>query len=55
MCASVASRSRSRITDRIRTRGYPRITPAPTRKAPETIGPQPKEAKLLRATEPEVS
>ena len=37
----VASRSRSRIPDRIRTRGYPRITPAPTRKTPETIGPDP--------------
>ena len=31
----VASRSRSRIPDRIRTRGYPRITPAPTRKTPK--------------------
>ena len=38
---SVASRSRNRIPDRIRTRGYPRITPAPTRKTPETIGPDP--------------
>ena len=37
----VASRSRSRIPDHIRTRGYPRITPAPTRKTPETIGPDP--------------
>ena len=37
----VASRSRSRIPDSIRTRGYPRITPAPTRKTPETIGPDP--------------
>ena len=37
----VASRSRNLIPDRIRTRGYPRITPAPTRKTPETIGPDP--------------
>ena len=27
----VAARSRDRIPERIRTRGYPRITPAPTR------------------------
>ena len=39
--AIVASRSRSRIPDRIQTRGYPRITPAPTRKTTETIGPDP--------------
>ena len=36
-----AARSRNRIPGRIRTRGYPRITPAPTRKTLETIGPDP--------------
>ena len=37
----VAARSRNRIPGRIRTRGHPRITPAPTRKTLETIGPDP--------------
>ena len=31
MLTLVAARSRNRIPERIRTRGYPRITPAPTR------------------------
>ena len=39
--STVASRSRKRIPGRIRTRRYPRITPAPARKTLETIGPDP--------------